>query len=305
MQSFLQTKAWMEFQRSLGREVFEYNQDNIVARVVKHRLWFGRSYLYIPHGPEMDLNAMTGGIKNPVAGFLQWLKALAKKEKAIFVKAEPLVGNVAQLLAERGFKKSKKEIQPGKTVVLDLAQGEDELLSVMHHKTRYNIKVAEKHGITIKDSADVEIFWKLMQKTTKRDRFSAHPKEYYKKLLEQGHPARGDIKVDLVIAYHQDKPVAGSIILLHGDTGYYLHGASDYEYRSMMAPYKLHWENIKYLKEHGYKLYDLWGINSQRWPGVTRFKLGWGGRVVDHPGSFDWPISSLWYMGYRLARKIF
>ncbi|MEK7507126.1 MAG: peptidoglycan bridge formation glycyltransferase FemA/FemB family protein, partial [Patescibacteria group bacterium] len=188
--SFLQTKEWTDFQKSLGREVFEYRQNYISAWVIKHRLPFGRSYLYIPHGPEMDLNAMTGGFKNPVSSFIAWLRQLARRKKAIFVKAEPLADNITQLLIQYGFKKSKKEIQPGKTVVIDLTQSEDELLAAMHHKTRYNIKVAERHGVTVGESEDIEAFWKLMKKTTAREKFSSHPREYYQKLLGE---LQGDV----------------------------------------------------------------------------------------------------------------
>ncbi|TSC74721.1 MAG: Methicillin resistance protein, partial [Parcubacteria group bacterium Gr01-1014_44] len=141
-QSFLQSKEWFDFQKSLGRGVFLYEEGGIKTGVIKLPLPFKKSYLYIPHGPAMDFNQMTGGIDNAVRNFLQYLKTLAKKEKAIFIKAEPFNDSVAQFLAKNKFKKSKKEIQPSKTVVLDLTQTEDQLLDRLHHKTRYNIKVA-------------------------------------------------------------------------------------------------------------------------------------------------------------------
>src|SRR3989344_4833223 len=107
-QDFLQSKEWAEFQRSLGREVFEYEKEGISAKIIKHDLSFGRfrtgpfgkNYLYIPHGPKMDFNKMTGGFKNPVANFVKWLYELGKKEKSIFIKSEPLADSVAQALAE-------------------------------------------------------------------------------------------------------------------------------------------------------------------------------------------------------------
>ena len=72
-----------------------------------------------------------------------------------------------------------------------------------------------------------------------------------------------------------------------------------------MAPYSLHWENIKYLKQNGLKYYDLWGADARKWPGVTRFKLGWGGDVKEYPGSFDIPVSKFWYFIYKLKQKLF
>jgi lipid II:glycine glycyltransferase (peptidoglycan interpeptide bridge formation enzyme) len=112
------------------------------------------------------------------------------------------------------------------------------------------------------------------------------------------------MKVDLVMAYDKEKPIAGAIMMTYGDTCYYLHGASDYEHRSLMAPYALHWENIKYLKKNNIKYYDFWGIDAKKWPGVTRFKLGWGGDTKENPGSFDFVVSRVWYLVYSLARKI-
>ncbi len=125
MTSFLQSKEWTEFQKSLGREVFEYEKEGISAKIIKHDLPLGKSYLYIPYGPEMDFNQMTGGFKNLVVNFVKWLREEAKKRKSIFVKVEPLVDSVAQALAESRFKKSKKEIQPSKTVIINLEQSED------------------------------------------------------------------------------------------------------------------------------------------------------------------------------------
>lgn len=272
MTSFLQSQDWAEFQKSIGRKVFQVGE----TYVIKHELPFGKNYLYVPY-----------------ADAVPDLRELAKQEKSIFVKVEPLHDELAQALIHQGYRKSIKTIQPHKTVVLDLTKSEDELLSAMHYKTRYNIRVAEKHGIEIKKSDDIEIFWNLMQKTTERDNFHSHPKSYYEKLLSL---------CELWIAYKDTVPIAGAMILKHEDKGYYLHGASDHTFRSLMAPYALHWSIIRNLKlEIGnLRIYDLWGIDSARWPGVTRFKLGWGGRTVEYPGAFDLTISKPWHLAYTL-----
>ncbi len=327
MKSFLQTIEWLNFQKEVGHKVWRFavgpesgrgNDGPIRANIIKYNLPLRKSYLYIPHGPEINFDNIKGGLKNELASFVKYLKDLAKLEKSIFVKIEPYSDVVMELLHVKGMRRSNKQIQPYKTVVLDLTLPEEHLLGKMHTKTRYNIKVAEKHGITIKPSQDIDLFWKLMQKTIKRDRFASHPKVYYQKLLDyfsaEGGSAygRNDMKVDLVMAYlpagqagHNDRAIAGAILMTYGDTCYYLHGASDYEYRAMMAPYALHWKNIKYLKGRGIKYYDFWGINATKWPGVTRFKLGWGGDQKEYPGSFDLVISRLWYFGYSIARRIF
>jgi len=301
---FLQSKEWFDFQKSLGRDVFFYERGGIKTGIIKMPLPFKKSYLYIPHGPAMDFNQMTGGIDNAVRNFLQYLKTLAKKEKAIFIKAEPLNDNVAQFLAKNKFKKSKKEIQPHKTIVLDLLKSEEELLTLMHHKTRYNIKVADKHKVIVQHSSDLDIFWKLVKKTTERQKFSSHPRGYYQKLF-QFFNQEGAVRTSLFLAMFDGKPVAGALMLVHEDTAYYLHGGSDYNFREAMAPYSLHWFLILEMKKQGFKYYDFGGSEGTKWPGLTRFKLGWGGRTVEYPGSFDLTISWWWHLFYGLARRVF
>ncbi|HAU07884.1 MAG: hypothetical protein A2568_03810 [Candidatus Yanofskybacteria bacterium RIFOXYD1_FULL_44_17] len=307
MKSFLQTKEWMEFQKSLGRQVFNYDNGKIKANIVKHDLPFGKNYLYIPHGPEISFEDIEAGLKNELAAFVNGIKKLGKENKSFFVKMEPLNGSTVELLygmsGSRRIKKSKKEIQPAKTIVVNLKASEEELLSLMHHKTRYNIKVAEKHGLRFSEDGSFEDFWKLLKQTSEKDQFNTHEKGYYEKLLNFFRD--GEIRAKLYFIKLEDKPVAGMMAMTYGDTVYYLHGAMDREYKPMMAPYLMHWEAMKLFKNGGYMFYDFWGIDSKKWPGVTRFKLGWGGNQIEYPGSFDLPISSFWYWIYKIARKVF
>ncbi len=243
---------------------------------------------------------MLGGFKSPVRGFVDYLFGLGRQEKSIFIKAEPLTGNVAQTLVEAGFKRVRKEVQPSKTVIINIQESDINLLAAMHHKTRYNIKVAENHGVTVEESKDAAIFWRLLKKTTARDEFSGHPRDYYEKLLNFNWGDDG-LKVKFFLAKYENKPAAAAIVLIHSGAGYYLHGASDYEHRSAMAPFMLHWRIIQLLRKAGIENYDLWGIDAKKWPGVTRFKLNWGGRIIDRPGSFDLPISKTWYLAYKIG----
>jgi len=287
--SFLQTGKWLSFQKSLGRRVFRYEKDGIEANIIRHDLPFRKNYLYIPHGPS-------GVTQN----FIQYLKNLAAEEKSFYVKAEPRDDFVAQLLCQFGFKKSKKELQPSKTVVIDLTKSEEELLGRMHHKTRYNIKVAEKHDFKLVFRKDTDGFWKLLKHTAKNDNFSTHEKSYYEKLCTMP-----GMNAETVFVEHDGVPIAGAIWLAHGDTAYYLHGGMDRnpKYKPMMAPYYLHWELIKVAKKYGLNNYDFWGIDAKRYPGVTRFKLNWGGQTIEYPGSFDLPVSKFWYLVYKLLRN--
>lgn len=315
IKSFLQTTEWLKFQESIGHKTWwfpstgsgQVDSGAIRANIIQHKIGFGKNYLYIPHGPEIFFDNVSGGLKNEIDNFLKYVKELAKENKSMFVKMEPLSDVVVELVFRKGIKRSKKYIQPTKTVIVNLNLSEEELLSQMRHKTRYNIKIAERNQVKVEDSNELDAFWELLKKTSKRDGFYSHEKDYYKKLLA----LNGELKTDLILAYYENKPVAGAIILCYGDTGYYLHGASDYNYRHLMAPYALHWEIIKALKGQNSKFeirnskfYDLWGIDAQKWPGVTRFKLGWRGDTKEYPGSFDLVVSKFWYFVYNLARKI-
>lgn len=309
--SFLQSKEWMEFQKSLGRPVFEVESDHIRAQVFEVKLVLGKHYLYVPYGPTIDFNAITGSIKQEVSSFVNKLKVLAQERESVFIKIEPQFGSVAEVMVTAGFKKPRKETTSHKTVILDIDRNEEELLGAMHHKTRYNIGLAEKKGIEVRESdppaGGVKSFVKLIKETNQRNRgsYPLYSKDYYQKFLD--FFSEGNLKVKLFLAYHDKEPIAGAIILIdtQNETTYYMYGGSSRKHAPLMAPYSLHWQIIKYLQTIGIKKYDLWMIDSVKWPGVTRFKLQWGGQQVDYPGSFDLPIRKFWYLVYKTYRRIF
>lgn len=302
MKSFLQTAEWLEFQKSVGNQCWRFDDGKIKANAIKLGLSFGNSVIYVPHGPEISFDNISGSIDHELGLFIDGLKRLAKQEGSMFVKMEPLDDKVPEVLHKFGFKKSSKEYQPHRTVILDLDKSEDELLTAMHHKTRYNIKVAERNNLKLVFRKDVDAFWKLLKHTAKNDNFSTHPKEYYEKLCNTP-----GITAETVFVEYEGKPIAGAIWLAHGNTAYYLHGAMDRDskYKPMMAPYLLHWELVKTAKNYGMKHYDFWGIDANKYPGVTRFKLGWGGRQVEYPGAFDLSVRGFRFFLYKILRKIF
>ena len=284
MDSFLQSKSWIKFQKSLGRKVWQIDSVDII----KHNLPFGKSYLYAPRCEGKFLSE----------SFLKQIKEIAKQENAIFFKIEP-----TEINKNFGLRKSK-DIQPTKTLILDITKSEEELLKQMHSKTRYNIQLAAKKGVLIKkDESKFEDFWQLIRETSKRDGFKPHPKEYYRGILEipevelfsAEYPANGAGK---------NKIIAANIMVFYDKQVIYLHGASDYEHRNLMAPHLLQWEQIKEAKKRGCVEYDFWGIDEKKWPGVTRFKKGFGGKEVMYPGAYDLIFQPIWYKIYRIAKRI-
>jgi len=283
--SFLQSNQWMDFQKSLGRKVWQVKE----LSVIKHELRLGKSYLYSPYCESKFFSAE----------FLKEIKEIAKQENSIFFKAEPL-DSLGASPKDYGFVKAHN-IQPQKTLILDITKSEQELLERMHHKTRYNIQLAQKKRVKTQNSKlktqNFDDFWRLMEETTKRDGFHSHPKEYYRKLLKI--PG-----VELFVAEFENKVITGNIVVFYDKQAIYLHGASDYEYRNLMAAPLLQWEQIKEAKKRGCTEYDFWGIDEIKWPGVTRFKKSFNGKEIEYSGAYDSIFQPFWYKIYKIARKI-
>ncbi len=287
MNSFLQSKHWADFQKSLGRNTWRI--ENVL--IIEHNLPFKKTYLYSPRCGGDFLSE----------DFFKKINKLAKKENSIFWKVEP-AEKISGIKKINGFKPSTN-VQPKKSLILDITQSEKKILSQMHSKARYNIRLAKKRGVNInQDKTKFEQFWKLLQKTTKRDRFKPYPKNYYQQMLEI--PG-----IELFVAVYEHKVIAANIVLFHNQTAVYLHGTSDYKYRKLMAPHLLQWMQMLEAKKRGCAKYDFWGIDQQKWPGVTRFKTGFCKQnfkqcLTTYPSAQDLVFQSGWYWLYNLAKKI-
>jgi lipid II:glycine glycyltransferase (peptidoglycan interpeptide bridge formation enzyme) len=193
------------------------------------------------------------------------------------------------------------DIEPSRTILLDLGKTEDELLAAMHQKTRYNIKLAEKKGVAVAIGSEKNFdeYWRLMQATAGRDSFRLHDREHYRKMINSSQGM-----MNLLLADYQGKAIAGNIMAFYGDTATYVHGASSNEHRDVMAPYALQWAAIKTAKAQGCKYYDFYGIDENKWPGVTRFKRGFGGSEVEYPGTMDVIFNKAKYSIYKISRNL-
>ncbi|MFH0891544.1 MAG: peptidoglycan bridge formation glycyltransferase FemA/FemB family protein [Candidatus Falkowbacteria bacterium] len=309
--SFLQSWGWGEFQERAGHKTFRIGfEDNgrffFAICFVKRSLPLGRSYFY---APRIDLKGLTA---LQLKFIFDSIAENVKMEKAIFLRFEPKERAIA---GHESRVTRTIDAQPSKTIILNLEKTEDELLGAMRQKTRYNIRLAEKKRVVIREARenDFEKFWRLMGETRERDGFRTHNKEYYEKMLDisarDGFASGGqipnqDLSIRLFLAEYDGRIIAGNIIAFFGDTVTYMHGASGSEYRNVMAPYLLQWHIIRLAKNLEYRYYDFYGIDENRWPGVTRFKRGFGGNEVRYPGTFDLIFNRGWYSVYKLARKI-
>ncbi|MEI7452083.1 MAG: peptidoglycan bridge formation glycyltransferase FemA/FemB family protein [Candidatus Falkowbacteria bacterium] len=274
---FLQSNLWCQFQKKSG-----YNTKVFPAGffVEKNILRF-KKYLYGPRISSVD-------------NLIQALPAEFKDY--IFVRFDavsdfklPANGSVVKTI----------DVQPSQTIILDLVKSEAELLAAMHPKTRYNIRLAEKKGVKIfTDNNRVDEFLCLLKITTERDTFRGHDDDYYRTMLNFDPNF-----IKLFLAEYDGRIIAAGIFCFYGNGVTYMHGASDNNDRSVMAPYLLQWHLIAEAKKYGYKYYDFYGISEIKWPGVTRFKKGFGGEVVNYPGTFDYILSPFWYKIYNILRR--
>ena len=303
---FLQSWGWGEFHRSMGRSVRRLESRGCFGQFVALPLPFGKKYWLCPKGP-----LAVAGAALHLDRFMKAAADAARKDGAIFLRLEP-----QEIPAGIGLKRAK-QVNPPCTAIVDISKTEDEILAMMHPKTRYNIRVAEKRGVSagkwqMPDGAGNEgIFDKtfsLLEETAKRDRFRLHPRPYYEAQAKMPN-------VSVFGASHDGRLLAAAVVIFDaatgprtgGGTATYLHGASSNESRNLMAPYALHWSVIKEAKRLGCSRYDLWGISDVQdlgWAGITRFKRGWGGKESCVPGTFDLPVSGFWYSVYRLARRV-
>lgn len=307
----LQSWEWGIFQATLGRKFFRFvleENDKIlaVALVIKHQLKFGRSYFYLPRGPIIIDDESVAQRQIEILEFLfNEIKKTAPKEKVIFLRLDPAWRDgehLREILKDSGLVFSG-QVQPKSTLILSLLKSEDDLLKNMKPKTRYNIKVAQKNGVQIDYGEKYfDDFWSLMEATAQRNEIIQHSKNYYKKLLQ----ILGEASMaQLMVAKYENKVIVANIIIKIGAWQVYLHGASDYEYRSKMAPYLLQWQSIVEAKEAGCNYYDFWGVDENKWPGVTRFKTGFDQfrEPTNYIGSWDEIYSGLWYNMYKLLKK--
>ncbi len=304
----LQSWEWGEFREKTGRKVIRlglFDKKAIKAgyQVTLHPLpRIPYNIIYFPKGPMPDKKLIDA------------LVSLGQKEKAILIKLEPNV------LADE--KNSKPEIwknlglRPGEPIFtkhtfhLDLTKSDDELMSLMKSKTRYNLRLSQRHGVkVVEDNSDkaFKAYLQLMEKTTKRQGFYAHTSDYHQKMWEVLKPSG---MVHLLTAKYKEEILVTWILFKFKDVLYYPYGWSTREHQNVMASYAMMWEAIQFGKKQGCKLFDLWGTPGpdpspkDPWFGFHRFKVGFGAKVVEFVGTYDLVIDYRLYPLYNLGNTM-
>jgi peptidoglycan pentaglycine glycine transferase (the first glycine) len=322
----LQTREWAEVKQNYGWIPLPqtwYDQDGklIAAASVllrRIRIWpfttpFG--VLYVPRGPLLDWK--DSDLRERVLGDLE---ELSRKVGGIFIKIDPEVclgrgvpgeddeelysqgQAVAASIKRRGWLFSQDQIQYRNTVWLDLSCDEDAILQRMKPKTRYNIRLAERKGVTVRTAKDHELekMYQLYSETSVRDGFIIRKADYYlytwRKFIQAG-------MAEALVAEVEGQIVAGLVLFFTADHAWYLFGMSGSEHRELMPNHLLQWTAITRAKQRGCKEYDMWGApdnfheSDPMW-GVFRFKQGLGGRVIRTIGAWDKPTHAGMYTLY-------
>lgn len=305
-----QTSKWAEFQRGVkGRGeailcgVKEGREIRAAGVLVLQKLPMGLYWGFCPRGPLLSYNKPSKALAEARA-FWGGMRLFAKQKRLVFVRAEwPAHGSETGYFMQWGLR-AHAHYFPEHSLIVDLSVSEEKILKQMKQKGRYNIKIAEREGVKVQESKDVDAFYELFTETTGRDGFSGHPKEYYRDMLKSlGENAK------LFLAKYKGKAVAAAIITYYQGVATYYFGASSAEYRNVMAPYLLHWEIMRDAKKRGCKDYDFFGVapegdNEHPWAGVTKFKEKFGGERVDYWPAREKPISWFWYLVMRIRKLL-
>ena len=297
----LQSSAWGNVKGAFGWEPLQVTvaPDSAVLLLKRRLPLIKKCFFYAPRGPLVDFLD-----PERVRKIFAAVRREADKHGALFLRMDPEIAEddeaALKNLRAEGLVKAKKEIQPRSTYILDLTPELEKIKSGFESKFRYNIHVAEKHGVKIEKRADekgIEEFYDIYKETCSRQNFIIHPLSYYKQvrseIIQKGRGA-------IFTAYCDGLPIASVIVFGFGARVWYMYGASLGSHRNLMPNNLLHWEIIRWAKSSGFREYDLWGIPSNPNPshplwGVYRFKKGFNATLHKFIGSYDLPFNGLLY----------
>lgn len=318
--NFQQSLEWAEIKKpNWQAEVIlaEDEQKNIIGSlcILIRKIPIFGNLMYAPRGPVCDVHDISV-IKQLTDG----AKELAKKYNAIGLRIEPDVESddktFRDIVENLGYKIKddakdfKDQIQPRYVFRLDVKdKTEEEVMAGFHQKWRYNIRLAGRKGVVVKEGTreDLKDFHKIMEETGKRDDFIIRPLSYFEKMYDNLVPG-GHMK--LLMAYYEDKPISGVIPIMYGNKTWYLYGASSNKHRNLMPNYLLQWEMIKMSIAKHDAIYDFRGVSGvvdENHPqyGLYRFKKGFGAKFTEFIGEIYIPFKPIKYQLYKISEKLF
>jgi lipid II:glycine glycyltransferase (peptidoglycan interpeptide bridge formation enzyme) len=303
----LQMGEWGELKKEFGWKPVRIINNEVGAQILFRHLPLGLTIGYMPKPVTSDK------LQDTSNEFWREVDSVCKQNHAIFLKIEP---DETFNVQRSTFNVSLHNIQPPRTIVIPIAEAEDQILARMKPKCRYNIRLAGKKGIAVRAWDDIPAFHEMMTVTGGRDNFGVHSLEYYQRAYELFNP-KGTC--ELLVAEYEGKPLASLMVFANGKRAWYVYGASNDHERNRMPTYLLQWQAIRWAKARGCDEYDLWGVPDENeetleanfesrhdglW-GVYRFKRGFGGEVKRAAQALDRVYNPLLYWLYlwRMNRK--
>lgn len=316
----LQSYEWGQVKALTGWKPFRLvleEDGNLVAAInlLKRDVpGIGKGIFYATRGPVLDIN------NHGLFTFLMdEVKKLAIRENVIFLKIDPdvPVGNESfkELIKKTGFVSAEKSgnfegLQPKFVFRLNIEPSQEELMANFHQKTRYNIRLAEKKEVVIKEECtkeDLPVFYKILVATAKRDKFLIRSYEYFDIMWEQ--LVKNNL-AKVFMAYYKGEPIAGTLAFIMGNKAWYIYGASANEHRNKMPNYLLQWTMIKWAKSQGCILYDFRGVPGNLAEdnpiyGLYRFKKGFNAEYTEFVGEYDLVFSPFYYKAWLLGEPLY
>lgn len=288
-----------------------------LAQALVRRTSFGRSVVYVPHGPIWDRDAAEAPLV--IAVLLGGLRDLARGEHGIVVKVDPRsngadASTIARILQAAGLRPARFDLQARLTQIATISPDPDERLAEWTSNARNLARRAAKEGTTVEVSRDVDAtaiaaFAELHARTASRAGFRAHSAAFLERLAGSLALPAGWY---LVSAHAGGRLIAGMVVARVADRAYYLYGATDRDappnsngaYAAMAATFDA-------LAEDGVRTFDLWGVDDPEdprqdasWAGFGAFKRRFGGEDLRHPGTFDLIVDRGWWLIRDLRERL-
>lgn len=309
---FLQLWEWGEVKRGMGWEplplVLEEDGEIRAALLILKRHLpipaLNKCIFYAPRGPVADTAS-----EEICHALFDGASKVAKEHGAIFLKIDPDVVATNQvfpeILKKCSFCKNEtgldfEGVQPAFVFRLDIRPSEITLLQNMHSKWRYNIRLAGRKGVTVRQAEnkeDLQTFYRILEETAIRDQFLIRGYEYFEwiwdYMVEKNY-------AQVFLAEYQGQVISATLAMVLGDKAWYLYGASSNEHRNVMPNYLIQWEMIRWAREQGCTLYDFRGVSGdldENNPlyGLYRFKKGFNGEFTEFVGEWDRVYSPVFY----------
>ncbi len=294
-----QTKAWAEFQKTLGKEVTWLEGSGWHCLLIRQQTKLG-DYWLAPYGPFLtDKKALPKALKT--------IADEAKKAGLAWVTVEPFGRNLKFDSKKLGLKQAEKSYNPSHTVVNDLKIDDTKRWSALSPTFRNLINRAARRGLSFKSSTnpdDIKLFTDMIDKVANRKKINLHDRKYFEAQAKVLMPQKSAV---LELAYFENKPIAGAVILQNDKVAHYAYAGSYPEARKLEAGTVLLWQAMQHAKDRKVRWFDLFGVAppdaspSHPWSGFSTFKRKFGGGEIALGGTWQLPVNQARFKAYRTS----